>query len=323
MTERTQAEAVRIVDLDDVRRAAERIRPHVHETPVLTARSLDARTGARLFFKCENLQRIGAFKIRGAMNAVLTLPEARRGVASHSSGNHAAALALAAATRGVPAYVVMPETTPRVKREAVAGYGAKVTYCAPTQGAREEALARVLAETGATFVPPFDDERIIAGQGTAALELCGQVPDLDAVLAPVGGGGLMSGTAVSVRSLRPLARLIGVEPERADDAYRSLRSGRIESAGDPDTIADGLRTTIGVRNFAHLRTLGVEVVTVTEEEIVTAMRVIWERMKLVVEPSGAVPLAALLAGRAALAGRKVGVLLSGGNVDLDRLPWSA
>jgi threonine dehydratase len=325
VTDRAPVETARLVGLDDVRRSAERIRGVVHRTPVLTSRSLDERTGAHLFFKCENLQRVGAFKIRGAANAVLSLPEAeaRRGVAAHSSGNHAAALALAAATRGIPAYVVMPETTPRVKREAVAGYGARITYCRPTQASREEILSQVLSETGAHFVPPFNDVRIIAGQGTAALELCEQAPDLDVVVAPVGGGGLMSGTAVSVRALRPDARIVGVEPERADDTFRSLRSGHIESAGDPDTIADGLRTTIGVHNFAHLRALGVEVVTVSEEEIVAAMRDVWERMKLVVEPSGAVPVAALLAGRLPVTGRRVGVILSGGNVDLDQLPWNA
>lgn len=312
-----------IVTLDDVRAAAERVRPVVRRTPVLSGTDFDERTGATLFFKCENLQRGGAFKLRGATNAVYSLgaTEAARGVATHSSGNHAAAVAIAARERGIRAYVVMPENAPRAKKEAVAGYGAAITWCAPTLAAREAGLAAVVAETGAAVVHPFDDARVIAGQGTAALELCEEVPDLDLVLAPVGGGGLASGTAVSVRTLAPRARLVGVEPERADDARRSLLAGSVTPVGDPVTICDGLKATIGALPFAHFQALGVEVVTVSEDEIVEAMRLFWERAKLVIEPSAAVPVAALLFHRVAARGRRVGVILSGGNLDLDRLPW--
>lgn len=314
-----------LVDIAAVRAAAARIRSLVRRTPVVTSRSLDERTGAELYFKCENLQRGGSFKLRGATNAILSLTddEVRRGVATHSSGNHAAAVALAARARGIPAFVVMPETAPRVKREAVAGYGARITWCAPTQEARQRALAAVVAQTEAAVVPPFDDPRIIAGQGTAALELCEEVPGLDAVLVPVGGGGLASGTAVSVRALEPRAAVVGVEPERADDARRSLAAGRILPAGDPATLADGLRTTIGAIPFAHFRALGVEVVTVSEEEIVAAMRLAWERAKLLIEPSSAVAVAAVLSGpfRELQGLDRVGVVLSGGNANLDALPW--
>lgn len=317
--------------LDDVRRAAERIAPHVHRTPVATSKTLDGLTGARLFFKCENLQRGGAFKARGAANAVLSLgaEEAARGVVTHSSGNHGAAVALAAAARGVPAWVVMPRDSSRVKLDAVRGYGAEVVLCEPTAAAREATARRVLAETGAAFVHPFDDPRVIAGQGTAALELVAEVPDLDILLVPVGGGGLASGTClVAAGAERPI-RVVGAEPAAADDAARSLASGCLESnpPGPVATIADGLKTAICERTFAILSRHLERVVVVGEAEIAAAMRTVWERMKLVVEPSAAVPVAALLSG-AALAGwqgerpPRVGVVLSGGNVDLDRLPWS-
>jgi threonine dehydratase/serine racemase len=306
--------------LDDVRRAAARIAPHAHATPVMTSRSVDAIAGARVFFKCENLQRVGAFKFRGACNAVLSLgdEEARRGVATHSSGNHAAALALAARLRGVPAHIVMPSSAPAVKRAAVEGYGARIVTCAPTLRAREQAMADVARETGAVIIHPYDDARVIAGQGTAAFELVEEVPDLDAVVAPVGGGGLLSGTAISVTS-RSAARVVGAEPEAADDAFRSLQAGRILPSNDPVTIADGLRTSLGELPFAILRERGVEIVTVGEAEIAAAMRLVWERMKLVIEPSAAVPVAAVLGGN--VRGARLGVILSGGNVDLDRLPW--
>lgn len=323
MSARPLSSAAALVSLADVRQAAGRIRGVARKTPVHVSRSLDERTGATLFFKCESLQRGGSFKLRGAANAVFSLSpeEAARGVATHSSGNHGAALALAARERGIPAFVVLPETAPRVKREAVAGYGARITGCEPTLAAREEGLARVVSETGARVVHPFDDARVIAGQGTAGLELCEEVPDLDLVVVPVGGGGLASGTAVSARGLAPRARVIGVEPERADDARRSLLAGRITPVGDPTTLADGLKATIGPLPFAHFQALGVEVVTVREEEIVEAMRLLWERVKLVVEPSAAVAVAALVFDRVEARGRRVGVILSGGNVDLDRLPW--
>jgi threonine dehydratase len=310
-------------DLATIREAAARIRPWIHRTPVLTCRSLDERVGAARFFKCENLQKVGAFKMRGASNAVFSLgdAEAARGVATHSSGTHAQALALAARNRGVTAYIVMPSNSPAVKRAAVEGYGGRITSCEPTLAARETTLQRVVAETGATFVHPYDDFRIIAGQGTAALELLEDVPDLDAVVVPVGGGGLAAGTCLAVHGLTPRAVVVAAEPRNADDAFRSLAEGRILPSNDPRTVADGLRTSLGARNFPILRAHLERVALATEESIVAAMRLLWERAKLVVEPSGAVPLAALLDDPGALRGRRVGVILSGGNVDLDRLPW--
>ncbi|XXX82181.1 pyridoxal-phosphate dependent enzyme [Sorangium sp. So ce134] len=307
--------------IEDIRRAAARLAPHAHVTPVMTSRTIDDMAGARVFFKCENLQRVGAFKFRGACNAVLALSdeEARRGVATHSSGNHAAALALAARIRGVPAHIVMPESAPAVKRAAVAGYGARIVTCAPTLRSREETLARVMSETGAVLVHPYNDAHVIAGQGTAALELAGQVEDLDVVVAPVGGGGLLSGTAVAT-SAASRARAVGAEPEAADDAARSLREGKILPSNDPTTIADGLRTSLGELTFAVLRERGVEIVTVREEDIVKAMRVVWERMKILIEPSSAVPVAAVLLRK--VQGARIGVILSGGNVDLSKLPFT-
>lgn len=305
---------------DDLRAAADRVRPHVHRTPVLTCAALDRMAGASLFFKCENFQKVGAFKIRGATNAVLSLPDdqAARGVATHSSGNHAAALASAARLRGVPAHVVMPETAAGVKRRAVEGYGANVITCGPTLDAREKAACEVCGRTGATFVPPYNHEAVIAGQATAALELLEDVPDLDVVIAPVGGGGLLAGTALAVRHAAPSARTLGAEPAAADDARRSFKAGRLIPVEDPRTVADGLRTSLGDKTFPIIREAVDDIITVSEEEIVAAMRLIWERMKLVVEPSAAVPLAAVLRGGV---GGRVGVILTGGNVDLDRPLW--
>jgi threonine dehydratase len=313
------------VTIDDVRAAAERIRPHAHRTPVLTCASLDAITGASLFFKCENLQKVGAFKFRGACSAVMALSdaEAARGVATHSSGNHAAALALAARLRGIRAHVVMPRTARTIKKAAVAGYGAAITECEPTLAAREAALAAVVAATGATVVHPYNDPRVIAGQGTAALELLAEVNGLDMILAPVGGGGLLSGTAVTVAALSPATAVWGAEPAGAADAQRSLAEGRIVPSVDPRTIADGLLTSLGEHTFAILRVLAAGIVTVSEAAIVAAMRHSWERMKVLVEPSSAVPLAALLEHLLAVAGKRVGIIVSGGNVDLDALPWTA
>ncbi len=310
-------------DITAIRAAAERIAGLAHKTPVMRSRALDALTGAHLHFKCENLQRGGSFKIRGALNAVLSLDDeqAARGVVTHSSGNFAAALALAAGERGVPAHLVMPENAPTVKREAVAAYGGIIHPCAPTLAAREEGAARVQADTGATFLHPYDNFDIIAGQGTAALELLDQAPDLDCLIAPVGGGGLMSGCAIAGRALSPRLELLGAEPAGADDAFRSLLAGERLPQTNPRTIADGLRTSLGERNFPILERLLTGIVTVSEELIVEAMRLIWTRLKLVVEPSGAVPLAALLEAPARFQGRRIGLLLSGGNVDLDALPW--
>ena len=310
--------------LTDIRAAADRIRRHIHRTPVLSCAGIDRLVGARLFFKCENFQKVGAFKIRGATNAVLSLNEraAAAGVATHSSGNHAAALALAARLRGVPAYVVMPDTAPQVKKDAVAGYGVQVTFCAPTLEAREAGLARIVADTGAVFIPPYNDERVIAGQATAALELLADIPDLDLILTPVGGGGLVSGTALTVRGLSSRSRVIAAEPKGADDAYRSFRAGHIIPSVNPQTIADGLLTSLGDKTFAIIRDCVDDIVTVEEADIIRAMRLIWERMKIVVEPSAAVPLGALLSRSVDVRGKRVAIILSGGNVDLARLPFS-
>ena len=329
-------------DLDAIRRAAERIAPHAHETPVFTCRTLDRMCGARLFFKAESLQRAGAFKFRGAANAVLSLSdeEAARGVLTHSSGNHGAALALAAAVRGIPARVVMPEDAPRVKQAAVAGYGAECTFCEPTHEARRETAERLAEETGAMVVHPYDDVRVIAGQGTAALEIHRQVPDLDYLVLPVGGGGLASGCAIATAGVSPRTRVVGAEPARADDAARSLAAGRhlTNPPGPVDTVADGLKASLAPRTYRALAEHLERVVTVPEEDVLPALRLVWERMKLVIEPSCAVPVAALLAGTAVphlsdapgdspgdAAGDRprVGVILSGGNVDLEALDWSS
>jgi threonine dehydratase len=310
-------------DLGAIRAAAERIRPYAHRTPVLTCSSLDTMAGAELFFKCENLQKVGAFKFRGAANTVFSLSEkeASAGVATHSSGNHAQALALAARLRGIPSHIVMPENSPKVKVAAVRGYGARIVFCAPTQKDREQTLERVVAETGATFIHPYNNPGIIAGQGTCALELLEQVSDLDLVMAPVGGGGLLSGTALSCHYLRPEVRVIAGEPKGADDAFRSLRDGRIYPSENPQTVADGLRTSLGTLTFPIIRRHVERIVTVEEESIVAAMRFIWERMKILIEPSAAVPLAAVLEGGFDARGKRIGIILSGGNVDLDTLPW--
>jgi threonine dehydratase len=316
-------DAGKIPDLETIRAAAARIAPYVHRTPVLSCNTLDELVAARLFFKCENLQKVGAFKARGAHNAVFSLADedAARGVATHSSGNHAQALALAARNRGVAAHVVMPSNSAAVKVEAVKGYGAEVTFCEPTLAARESTLDQVVARTGATFVHPYNSYVIIAGQATAALELLEEVPDLDAVLAPVGGGGLLSGTALATHFVSPQTRVIAAEPKGADDAFRSLEAGRIIPQTDPQTVADGLRTSLGERNFPIIEEHVERIVTVGEQAIVDAMRLIWERAKTVVEPSAAVPFAALLEGGVDLSGKRVGIILSGGNVDLAQLPW--
>jgi threonine dehydratase len=310
-------------DLDALRAAAERIAPHVHRTPVLTSRLLDAHCRCELFFKAENLQRIGAFKARGATNAVFSLSEAqaRRGVATHSSGNHGAALAMAAGLRGIPAHIVMPGNAPAVKRAAVAGYGARVIECEPTLEAREGTLAEVVDRTGAHVVHPYDDPRVIAGQGTTGLEILQQVEAPDVVLVPVGGGGLLGGIALAVKSLAPQVEVMAVEPAGADDAFRSFGLGRIVPQTDPRTIADGLLTSLGQRNFALIQRYVDTMVTVEEESIIEAMKLQWSRLKTVVEPSGAVTFAGVLEHPERFRGRRVAAVISGGNVDLDRLPW--
>jgi threonine dehydratase len=319
------AETLALPDLDAIRSAQTRIAPHVHRTPVLRCRSIDAELGAELFFKAENIQRTGAFKARGASNAVfsLTEDEARHGVVTHSSGNHGAALAYAAGRRGIQAFVVMPETAPRTKQENVRRRGATIRFCAPTLEARDAACAAIQRETGARLIHPFDDVRVIAGQGTAALELIDESPGLDAVVAPVGGGGLLSGTSIAVKSSEPAVRVFGAEPANADDAARSFRSGVIEPVPATSTIADGLRTTLSPRTLSAIRAHVDAIGTAKEAGIVRAMRMIWERMKIIVEPSAAVPLACLLEQTLEVRGMRVGIILSGGNVDLDRLPWQS
>ena len=312
-------------DLADIRAAHERIRPHIHRTPVLTSARLDAAHGAALFFKCENFQKVGAFKARGATNAVFSLDEAtaQRGVATHSSGNHAAALSRAARLRGIAAHIVMPSNSTKVKVRAVEGYGGRITFCEPNQKAREAACARIIAETGATLIHPFENEDVMAGQGTVAVELMEDVSDLDLVLCPVGGGGLLCGTAVAVKAMRPNTKVIATEPAGAADAAESFQSGELVYQEKKQTIADGLLTNLGAINFALIQRHVDDVVTVSEEAIVAAMRTIWETMKIVVEPSGAVPYAAVLEERADFRGKRVGLILTGGNVDLDALPWMA
>ena len=306
----------------DVFAAAARIAPYVHRTPMLTSRSLDREWGTRLFFKCENFQVSGAFKARGAFNAVLSLDaaSAARGVATHSSGNHGAALALAAARRGIPAWVVVPTDASRFKRDAIARYGAEVVDCAPGLASREARLAELVAERGATVVHPYDDSAVIAGQGTAALELLEQSGPLDVLLLPVGGGGLLSGSVLAARAACPGARIVAAEPAGADDCWQSLQAGQRVRLEQVSTLADGLRASIGERNWALISQHVDEVLRVSDAEIVAAMRLAWERLKIVIEPSSAVPLAAVLGGHLPVAGQRVGLVFSGGNVDLDSLP---
>jgi threonine dehydratase len=309
--------------LEDVRAAHARIRPFIHRTPIMTSASLDELAGARLFFKCENFQRIGAFKARGAHNAVFSLTDAEavRGVVTHSSGNHGAAVALAARNRGIPAYVVIPRNAAEVKKAAVARLGAHVTLCEPTLESREAEARRLIAETGASFVHPYDDLRVIAGQGTSAIEMLEDQPELEVLVCPVGGGGQLAGIAVAAKGLRPGILVAGAEPAQADDASRSFRAGRIIPAGNPQTIADGLRSSLGESSFALIRAHVDEILTASEAALIEAMRLVFERLKIVIEPSAAVALAVLLDRGSPFKGRRIGVILSGGNVDLDRLPW--
>jgi threonine dehydratase len=309
--------------LADIEAAAHRIAGKVRRTPVLGCPELDTELDASIHFKCENFQEMGAFKLRGATNAVFSLPDSAltQGVATHSSGNHGAALALAAQRRGVPACVVMPENASAFKKRAVAAYGARIIYCEPTQAGRESALAEYVQTSGAAVVHPYNDFAVMAGQGTAALELHDEVPDLDVILAPIGGGGLLSGTAVATHARRPGCHVIGVEPLGADDAWRSVKAGHIEAVAAPDTIADGLRATIGPLTFAIVREQVDDIVRVNDAAIISAMRYVWERMKIIIEPSSAVVVAALREKLVDVKGLRVGVILSGGNVDLDNLPW--
>jgi threonine dehydratase len=313
------------IDSTSVRQAAQRIKPHATRTPVLRSRAIDELAGAQLAFKCENFQRAGAFKFRGACNAVWSLDEnvARAGVVTHSSGNHGAALALAATTRGIPAHVVVPEDAIASKVAAIRAYGATLHLCAPTLAARDEAADRIRRETGATMVHPFTHPDVIAGQGTATLELLEDAGALDALIAPVGGGGLISGSSIAAHSLSPDLPIFAAEPEGAADAYESLRRGERVTDVVPHTICDGLRAGIGPIDFSLMREHRVTVLPVSDDETIAAMRLIWERMKIIVEPSSATVLAAVLRHKAHFAGKRVGLILTGGNVDLDRLPWSA
>jgi len=309
--------------IDDMLAARERIAPYVHRTPVLTSSYLNDLTGAELFFKCENFQKAGAFKVRGASNAVFGLSDemAKRGVATHSSGNHALSLSYAAGRRGIPCHVVMPRTAPEAKKAAVRGYGGIITECEPSTTSREEVFARVQAETGAEFVHPYNDVRVIAGQATCSAELLEQTEGLDAVVAPIGGGGMVSGTCLTLSNLAPGVRIYAAEPEQADDAYRSFKAGHIIADDAPLTVADGLKVPLKENTWHFVSHDVTDILTASEQEIIDAMKLTWQRMKIVIEASCAVPLATILKNRETFAGKRVGVIITGGNVDLDTLPW--
>lgn len=313
-----------IPTLADMLAARERIAPHVHRTPVLTSRMLNELTGAQLFFKCENLQKAGAFKARGASNAVFGLSDgqAKKGVATHSSGNHGTCLSYAAGRRGIPCTVVMPRTAPQAKKDAVRGYGGRVVECEPSTSSREAIFAEVVAETGAEFVHPYNDHRVIAGQATCSAELIEQVDGLDAVVAPIGGGGMVSGTCLSLSGLAPGIKIFAAEPAQADDACRSFRAGHIIADDAPETVADGLKVPLKELTWHFVQNHVTDILTASEQEIIDAMKLIWKRLKIVMEPSSAVPLATILKNPEVFAGKRVGVIVTGGNVDLDKLPWN-
>ncbi len=307
----------------DVETAHARIAPHIHRTPVLTSSYLNGLTGAELFFKCENFQKAAAFKVRGASNAVfgLTDAQAARGVATHSSGNHGLSLAYAAGRRGIPCTVVMPRTAPRAKKDAVRGYGGRVVECEPSTSSREAVFAEVVAKTGAEFVHPYNDPRVIAGQATCSRELNYQVPGLDIVIAPIGGGGMISGTCLTMSTIAPQVRVYAAEPKQADDAARSFRAGHIIADDAPETVADGLKVPLKELTWHFVQKHVTDILTVEEGEIIEAMKMVWKRMKIVIEPSSAVPLAAILKNPDTFRAQRVGVIITGGNVDLDKLPW--
>lgn len=304
----------------DIVEAHERIKPFIHKTPVLTSNTIDKLAGAELFFKCENFQKIGAFKIRGGLNAALSLSKEKiaNGIATHSSGNHAQAIAYAARQLGTKAYIVMPDNSPSVKVNAVKGYGAEVTFCENNQQAREEALQAIVDKTGAEFIHPYNDERVMTGQATCAKELIEEIPSLDFILAPVGGGGLLSGTLLSAHYFSPSTKVFAGEPEGAADAVLSIKSGKIETAPYIKTIADGLLTKLGDKTFPIIHQYVSDILTVSDEEIISTLRLVYERMKIIVEPSCVVPLAALLKNKELFAGKRAGIILSGGNVDLKK-----
>ncbi|WP_299777298.1 beta-hydroxyaspartate dehydratase BhcB [uncultured Roseobacter sp.] len=309
--------------IDHVRAAHERIKPYIHRTPVLTSTYFNELTGAELFFKCENFQKAGAFKVRGASNAVFGLSDAmaEKGVATHSSGNHALSLSYAAGRRGIPCHVVMPRTAPEAKKAAVRGYGGIITECEPSTTSREAVFAEVQEATGAEFVHPYNDPRVIAGQATCSLELLEQVENMDAVIAPIGGGGMISGTCLTLSNLAPKMEIYAAEPDQADDAARSFRAGHIIADDAPVTIADGLKVPLKENTWHFVSSFVTDVLTASEQEIIDAMKLTWERMKIVMEPSCAVPMATILRNPEVFRGKRVGVVITGGNVDLDKLPW--
>ena len=312
-----------IPTLDDMHTAQKRITPYIHRTPVLTSSFLNDLSGAQLFFKCENFQKAGAFKVRGACNAVFGLADdlLQKGVATHSSGNHALSLSYAAGRRGIPCHVVMPRTAPQAKKDAVRGYGGIITECEPSTSSREETFAKVQAKTGADFVHPYNDPRVIAGQGTCSAELIEQVENLDAVVAPIGGGGMISGTCLTLSNLAPDIQIYAAEPKQADDAARSFRAGHIIADDAPKTVADGLLVPLKERTWHFVKNHVTDILTATDVEIIEAMKLVWKRMKIVIEPSSAVPLAIILKNKQLFAGKRVGIIITGGNVDLDALPW--
>jgi threonine dehydratase len=315
-------------NLESIRAAHARIKPYIHRTPVLSSRVLNQKVGAEIYFKCENFQKVGAFKARGACNAVMTLndDQAKRGVVTHSSGNHGAALAWAAGLRGIAATIVVPDNAPRPKKFAIEAYGASIVYCEPNVAAREAAVAKLIAEHNLELVHPFNDERVMNGQGTAALELLEEVPDLDIIMSPLGGGGLLSGTAIAAKGIKPGIKVVGGEPTGADDGYRSFYSGIRVTDAVPHTVCDGLRTGLGDKTFAIIRDNVDGIALASEENIIRAMRTTWELLKIIVETSCCPPLGAILEGNMdghAVKGKKVGIILTGGNVDLDKLPWQS
>lgn len=313
------------ITLQTIREAHARIKPHIHRTPVLSSSILNAQIGGELFFKCENFQKVGAFKARGACNAVLSLTddEARRGVVTHSSGNHGAALAWAARLRGIKATVVVPDNAPAPKKRAIAAYGADIVYCAPNVVAREAAVSKLIEEHGYFLIHPFDNDQVIAGQGTASIEMLEEIPDLDMVISPLGGGGLLSGTSIAAKAIKPSIKVFGGEPRGADDGYRSFTSGIRVTEQTPATICDGLRTTLSERTFNIIRANVDGIGVASEENVIKAMRMTWELLKIIIESSCSPPLGAILEGNIDVKGKRVGIILTGGNVDLDKLPWQS
>ncbi len=314
-----------IPDIDDVIEAHERIKPYIHQTPVLTSSTIDEISGAQLFFKCENFQKTGVFKARGASNAVfgLTAEVAKRGVTTHSSGNHALSLSYAAGRRGIPVTVVMPHTAPQPKKDAVIGYGGTIVECEPSTTSREAAISKIVEKTGAEFIHPYNDPRVIAGQATCSLELLDQVENLDMISAPIGGGGMISGTCLTLSNIAPDVKIYAAEPLNADDAARSFRAGHIIADDAPETIADGLKVPLKDLTWHFVKNHVTDILIATEDEIIAAMKLVWKRMKIVVEPSSAVPLATILKNCDLFEGKRVGIIITGGNVDLDALPWSS